>query len=450
MIKKLIIGLAIVLPMVSFASGNAFAAESNDYSVELNNVTIQASAFEQEGTLYLPVRTVSEAVGYPVVWSAAEHTVTIQKPNENIVIDMGTYSVKQGDHPFYVMNQIINGKLYMEKDFFNDCLGLSVMANPLNKLISIESVDENDITIKSISEKTEDTKLDVTLQYPQISGLADQAVADKINALLKQEAEAAKQEGQNYIKDYDDPSGNKHEVFFDYRIKYNHNDMLSLILLDYQYTGGAHGTTIQKSYTFNLKTGMEYGLRDLFVKDMDYAGEFDKLIKKEIKARELFELTPFISIADEQPYYLDNSGVTVYFQQYEYFPYAAGIQAFTADYDTIKEFINGNFSYLYEQRTMLNDSSLNTLMKGDMSMVTLKGNPTTGYSWEYTIEDESVIKLESESSVTDNNAIGAGSTFKWSFRALKAGETKITFKYYRPWEGTANAETTIEYLIKVN
>lgn len=33
--------------------------------------------------------------------------------------------------------------------------------------------------------------------------------------------------------------------------------------MNYQYTGGAHGITVQSSHTLNLETGEEYKLRDL-------------------------------------------------------------------------------------------------------------------------------------------------------------------------------------------
>lgn len=93
----------------------------------------------------------------------------------------------------------------------------------------------------------------------------------------------------------------------------------------------------------------------------------------------------------------------------------------------------------------------NALSVGDTFQVVLKGNPTTGFAWHYTIEKNDLVKLVSEDAVPDSNLIGAGSTFTWNFQALKAGQTKITYKYYRDWEGEAAATTDniVEYLVSI-
>ena len=451
MIKKIIIGLAIALPMVYFTAGSAAAAENNNFSTELDGTQLGTQAYSQEGTLYLPLRAVSEAMGYTVEWSAKDREVTLQRSDEKMIFDIDAFSVTDGNHQFYADEQVVNGTLYLSEDFYNDCLGLSTSPDQIAKKVTLVSVKENDITIKTINETTTDQSIDITLQYTQISGLADRTVQDKINALVKQEADAAKNEGLSYIKEFpDNPSGNKYQVYFDYRIKYDQDNLLSIVLMDYQFAGGAHGDTIQTSYTFDLKTGAEYGMKDLFTKDSSYTSLFNDLVKTEIKARELYELAPFESIAEDQAYYLENSGVTVYFEPYEYFPHAAGIQTFTANYDTLKDMLDPSLSFLYKSTAAPESVTQKELSVGEISTVTLKGNPTTGYSWQYTIEDSSIIKLDKESSVPDSAAMGAGSTFTWDFKALKAGETKIIFKYYRPWEGEATAEQTIEYTIKVN
>jgi len=59
--------------------------------------------------------------------------------------------------------------------------------------------------------------------------------------------------------------------------------------------------------------------------------------------------------------------------------------------------------------------------------------------------------VTSEEIVPDSDLIGAGSTFTWTLKALKPGITRITFKYYRDWEGESSVtpENTVLYNIKV-
>lgn len=451
MIKKILTSIAIILPMVYCMTGSAFAAENNSLSIDLNGTKINACAYEQQGMLYLPLRAVCDALGYTVEWSAKDHAVSVVKPQEEILLNFDTFSITEGGHQYYMDSQVLNGTSYISEEFFNDSMGLKITQDQSEKSVSLESVKENEVTIETVKEISGETKIDITLQYPKISGLKDQKIQDKINAVLKQEAVSAKNEGLKYVKDsWDDNIPNKFETYFDYRIKYNQNNLLSVVFLDYQYTGGAHGDTIQKSYTIDLQTGREYSIKDLFKADSNYGALFNDLVKSEIAERELYELTTFGGISVDQIYYLDNDGVTVYFEPYEYFPYAAGIQTFTASYSDLKEMLDPSLSFLCKDTISLEPKTQNILSVGDIGKVALEGNATTGYEWQYTIEDNSIVALDTESSVVDSNLIGAGSTYTWNFKALKPGETKIILKYYRSWEGESAAIETVEYLVKVN
>ncbi len=450
-VKRIIISIIAALSITCAAAAVSYAADDSQYSVELNGTKLDAAAYDVEGTVYLPLRAVCEALGYSVGWSAEDHTATLSKDGIKISVNLNSSSVTEGDHQYFIGVMPASAKAYLTQDFFNDSLGLSITQDQSDKSFSLESAGtEIGVSIKNMKETSSDGKLDVTLNYPQLSGLSDQAVQDRINALFKQEAASAKQEGLDNIKDYPSSlSPNKYETYFDYRIKYNRNNLLSVIFLDYQYTGGAHGSTIQKAYTLDLQTGKEFTMKDLFKTGSDYASLFNSTVKQGIKDRELYELTTFSAISADQAFYLDNSGVSVYFQQYEYFPYAAGIQAFTLDYRALKDMLVPSLSFLCRTEKALSSGVKNQLNTGDIGSVSLKGNPTTGYTWQYKIQDESIVKPDTESSVPDSGLTGAGSTFTWKFKALKPGTTTITFRYYRPWEGNENALQTEEYTVTV-
>lgn len=103
-------------------------------------------------------------------------------------------------------------------------------------------------------------------------------------------------------------------------------------------------------------------------------------------------------------------------------------------------------------KTLEASGTKNTIKVGDNFKVVLKGNPSTGYAWNYTIDSNDVIKLISKDEVQDkSNVVGSPSTFTWNFKSLKAGQVKLTYKYYQGWLGEAatTKENTIEYLITV-
>ena len=71
------------------------------------------------------------------------------------------------------------------------------------------------------------------------------------------------------------------------------------------------------------------------------------------------------------------------------------------------------------------------------AVIELDGNPTTGYTWNYEIEDEALIEVDEEISyLGKDDVVGAPSKFKYTIHSLKTGSTRIKFEYKRPWEQT--------------
>ena len=89
-------------------------------------------------------------------------------------------------------------------------------------------------------------------------------------------------------------------------------------------------------------------------------------------------------------------------------------------------------------------SCASTGFKAEKKTIELKGNPTTGYSWFYEIEDDSVISIEEDVKYLGaKGMVGAPSLFTYTVTARKSGSTKITFEYKRPWETQPALETKV-------
>lgn len=198
---------------------------------------------------------------------------------------------------------------------------------------------ENPPVINTKLEVSETTTLKLTVKYPEITGLENSAVQNDLNALFaKLAAEAASRghEIEKYIGQDHIARQVKAEIYFDYQVKYNRKGLLSVVFSDYQYSGGAHGITVQSSYTFDLKTGKEYKIKDVFKDGSDYVSLISNEVKKQMEEREMtFLLAPFNSIKTDQDFYLSEKAVVVYFQAYEYLPYAFGIPEFAVDFSDL-------------------------------------------------------------------------------------------------------------------
>jgi inhibitor of cysteine peptidase len=76
------------------------------------------------------------------------------------------------------------------------------------------------------------------------------------------------------------------------------------------------------------------------------------------------------------------------------------------------------------------------LKKGQTLVVTLEGNPTTGYSWEVAESlDEQVLRQAGEAEFkAESEALGAGGVQILRFEAVNAGTITLKLVYHRPWE----------------
>ena len=68
-------------------------------------------------------------------------------------------------------------------------------------------------------------------------------------------------------------------------------------------------------------------------------------------------------------------------------------------------------------------------------VIAVDSNPTTGYDWEASYDDN-MLSLVEEEYTTDKEPglVGAGGTQYFTFKALNEGNTEITLTYKRSWE----------------
>lgn len=79
------------------------------------------------------------------------------------------------------------------------------------------------------------------------------------------------------------------------------------------------------------------------------------------------------------------------------------------------------------------------LAPGQVLVVSLASNPTTGYSWEVIEADAAVLQQQGEaefqqSETGDQQMVGVGGTETLRFAAAEPGQTTLTLVYHRPWE----------------
>ena len=71
---------------------------------------------------------------------------------------------------------------------------------------------------------------------------------------------------------------------------------------------------------------------------------------------------------------------------------------------------------------------------GGTVVVELPGNPTTGYIWQVTANDESILLPTGYEFTPDSDAIGAGGMEQFKFNAMAPGTVELALANSRTWE----------------
>jgi inhibitor of cysteine peptidase len=89
------------------------------------------------------------------------------------------------------------------------------------------------------------------------------------------------------------------------------------------------------------------------------------------------------------------------------------------------------------------------LMVGQLFVVKLPSNSTTGYRWNYQNGDNAVIEMVGSPSFQIGSApvgtVGGGSTEFFTFRAKSVGQENLKFEYSRLFGGGIAPEQTVSY-----
>lgn len=209
----------------------------------------------------------------------------------------------------------------------------------------INNIEIND---KTVEENTE--KYEVKVKYPSIKG--GNQVYKNINKIIEDFTliwiSDIKLLGEEYSKKYEEAGREmpKMEAYSLYEV-FDTEELISVPMTYYQYTGGAHGLTTKISYNYELKTGEEIKLNNLFKDGFNYKDIIDKIIKDDIaKEPSLYfnNGAMFKGVNGEQAYYLSRDGIIIYFQQYEIAPYSSGIREFKISYSVLKEGLKYNLN----------------------------------------------------------------------------------------------------------
>ena len=99
--------------------------------------------------------------------------------------------------------------------------------------------------------------------------------------------------------------------------------------------------------------------------------------------------------------------------------------------------------------TIKDDGSAMEIAIGTIVIISLEGNPSTGFSWTIDSIDQTILKnIQSNFDSASGASIGSNGKFIFRFQCLKKGDGKISLKYWRHWEGDTSVTKRFEVKVK--
>ena len=294
---------------------------------------------------------------------------------ENLDMNGKKYSVAiENDQDYYIdgSNVVLAFAPYAigsdQDKYFEFNIPFEIFGDSIDTNVKLKPYAVN-VMAKKISVQEE--WIDEDISMPVLTGLSDSKVQEKINAMIEKEIMDFKNEFEPMAKEsYEDmksfePNPRPYVASISFEEKCNQEGILSLYVVYYEYTGGAHGMHTDISYNIDLETGELITYDSLFKEDFNYKSVIDKNIYRqtdEIKQQYINEALSrgesaedafipyqgFEGIADDQPFYIKDDRIGVYFGLYEIASYAAGIPTFEIPVSELEEGVNPKYAKYFE------------------------------------------------------------------------------------------------------
>ena len=226
-----------------------------------------------------------------------------------------------------------------------------------NYIIADKKIIKADtLVIKTLnySNSTEDSIAIINIDYPQIEGLENTTIEQKVNLLLEEEFNQSiawfdeVKSDTAFFEDF--PYEMQYTFETGFQLEFNSKNFLSIVLSHYQFTGGAHGNYFALGYNINLKDGSVLSLKDIIKEDVFdlLAYECEQAILEKSEANSLDEAGLFeeeITIPDDQDFYILPGKLVLQFDPYEIGPWSMGEITAEIPFEKIEDLLKNNLPF---------------------------------------------------------------------------------------------------------
>jgi hypothetical protein len=167
--------------------------------------------------------------------------------------------------------------------------------------------------------------------------------------ILKNNPEIEQKINDGIMKHFNLKPVNKNETlnytfYSHFNVRFYHKHLLELCIENYHYElGSAHGVENRIELHIDLQTGRFYELTDLFNNTKAAINKINLIIQDQLVSDQLYQtLYPdgFKGIAEDQPFYVTQDDLHLYFEPYEIAPYYVGFPSFKIPFNQIIDIID--------------------------------------------------------------------------------------------------------------
>ena len=261
---------------------------------------------------------------------------------------------KSSQDEFY--NALVSGSASkMAQDWYDtfDLITGTIKMDTKNPASGSAKIGFYDIRSSETNEKYNYYFLSVYPEFDSISSLPADKV-DNINSGIAAITKSAEDSFKKDMADFGISSATDERNYVnyyqgDYSISLANENLISLIYEVYTYTGGAHGSTIQYAFNFDIDSNKEIKIADLFKPGFDYLKFLSDFCLKDLERQmklvgmtgdDLFKEGASPDAVNFGCFVLTGDSLIIKFGQYQVAPYAAGMFDVKIPYSEFEDNIN--------------------------------------------------------------------------------------------------------------
>lgn len=211
-----------------------------------------------------------------------------------------------------------------------------------------------DMSVTTIPKEITETKKYISedLRIPTFHGIKNSKVQTQINNSIENDIMEFKKQLEESSEEYGmeaEKAGKAFKPYIisnNYNVTYNKNNILSVSILYHEYINGRH-SYIRSTYNYDLVTGKSLGLKDLFKPESHYKDLINEEIRNQlILNKSLYPpgaAQKFKGIAEDQPFYLENGNIVLFFGFNEIAPTVSEIPIIRIPFSKFKNDIRPEF-----------------------------------------------------------------------------------------------------------